>query len=301
MTRDIHADITARICDAIESGAAKGNWLKPWATSTTNGLPANASTGAAYRGINVLLLWSEGAARGYETNRWATYLQWQALGAQVRKGEKSAQIVKVGTFQSAKERATAQEGEEVRTRSYLKTYAVFNAAQVDGFALPATPRPNQAAAIAAAESFVAATGATLRHGGERAFYSTRDDFIAMPDRDRFIATADTSATENYYGTLLHELTHWTGHASRCAREFGKRFGDAAYAAEELTAELGAAFLCAELGITPTARHTSAEYIAGWLQALRSDSRAVITAAARASDAADWLRQAAAAGPIAIAA
>jgi antirestriction protein ArdC len=128
----------------------------------------------------------------------------------------------------------------------------------------------------------------VKHGGERAFYRPADDIIQMPERERFLGTETSTPTEAYYGTLLHELTHWTGAKKRCDREFGKRFGDQAYAMEELVAELGAAFLCADLGISVTPRQDHAAYIDNWLSVLKADKKAIFTAASKAAQASDYL-------------
>jgi antirestriction protein ArdC len=166
---------------------------------------------------------------------------------------------------------------------------VFNADQVDGFEAPPLPEPKDPAQILdRAEAFIAATGADIRHGGNRAFYRFPDDFIQMPERERFMGTETSTATESYYSTLLHELTHWTGSAKRCDRAFGKRFGDEAYAVEELVAELGAAFLCADLGITLEPRADHAAYIDNWLKVLKADKKAIFTAASQAAKATDYL-------------
>ena len=141
-----------------------------------------------------------------------------------------------------------------------------------------------------AEAFISATGADIRHGGQCAFYRPATDHIQMPERELFTGTQTSSATEAYYGTLLHELTHWTGAKTRCARNLTGRFGSQAYAMEELVAELGSAFLSAELGITPVPRPDHAGYIASWLKVLKEDKRAIFTAASKAAQAADFLQQ-----------
>jgi antirestriction protein ArdC len=167
---------------------------------------------------------------------------------------------------------------------------VFNAAQVDGYQPDATaPEAAPIDPIAEADRLVAATGATIRIGGEEAYFAPKADYIAMPSQSRFTGTATSSATEGWYSTLLHELTHWSGHESRLAREFGKRFGDDAYAMEELVAELGAAFLCGDLGITVEPRPDHADYIGHWLRILKGDRKAIFTAASAANKAAEYLR------------
>jgi len=165
---------------------------------------------------------------------------------------------------------------------FARGYSVFNAAQVDGYEAPALPVLPEPERIGHAEAFFAALGADIRHGGNRASYLPGLDQIRMPP---FPAFHDAVA---YYATLAHEATHMTGHASRCARDLRGRFGEEAYAAEELVAELGAAFLCADLALAPEPRPDHAAYVASWLKVLRDDKRAIFTAAAKAQAAADWM-------------
>lgn len=168
---------------------------------------------------------------------------------------------------------------------------MFAAEQVEGFELPAPSLPVQmdpVARLEAVEAFVASTGAVVAQGGSRAFYSPSQDAIQMPLREAFIGSPTSTPTETYYATLLHELIHWTAPEARCNRALGKRFGDQAYAAEELVAELGAAFLCAELGVTNEARADHAQYLASWLELMKSDTRAIFTAASQASRAVQFL-------------
>ena len=282
---DLYAVVTDKIVAAIESGADAEKWAMPW-TGFNSGLPYNATTKATYRGVNVIMLWAEATAEGYPTNEWACYRQWQGRDAQVRKGETGTLIIYAGSASREVETDTG-ETEEKQFR-FLKYSKVFNASQVDGWQSPKTERPDLAKRIDDAESFVANTGAVIRFGGGRAFYSPSKDFISMPDWNQFTDTKTATATENAYGTLLHELTHWTGHERRCERKFGKRFGDQAYAMEELVAELGSAFLCAKIGITPEPRRDHAQYLAHWLKTMKADKKAIFTSASKASDAVDFL-------------
>ncbi len=283
--KDLYQTVTDQIITAIESGADDEKWQMPW-TGFNNGLPYNATTKGVYRGVNVLMLWGAAVAETYPTNEWASYKQWQGRGAQVNAGERGTIIVYYG---SASREVENDAGEtEEKSFRFLKYSKVFNAAQVDGWQSPKTERPDLAERIDNAETFVANTDAVIRFGGGRAFYTHSKDFIAMPDWDQFTDTKTATATENAYGTLLHELTHWTGHERRCERKFGKRFGDQAYAMEELVAELGSAFLCAKIGITPAPRWDHAQYIAHWLRTMKADKRAIFTAASKASDAVDFL-------------
>ena len=291
---DIHQHVTDQIVAAIEAGA--GEFRLPWHKPSGNiTRPRNARTGALYNGVNILSLWAAAELRGFQSGRWATYRQWAELGAQVRKGEKANFVVFYKEIDIAVEN---EEGDsETEQRLFAKATPVFAAEQVEGFTLPEPPGPGTAfERIAAAEAFVAATGATIQHGGHQACYRPATDTIHMPPADAFIGTATSSPAEAYYSTLFHELTHWTAASSRCDRQLGKRFGDAAYAAEELIAELGAAFLCCDLAITAAPRADHAQYLAHWLTILKSDKKAIFTAAAQASRAASFLHEQAAFKP-----
>lgn len=281
---DVYARVTDRIIKDLEHGARP--WMKPWSAANTEGrieLPIR-HNGTPYRGMNVLLLWGEAVDRGFQSPQWMTYKQAQELGGQVRKGETGSLVVYADRYTKTETDEQGQEAE--REIAFMKGYTVFNTEQIDG--LPAqyqhTPRPALPAVELhqAAEEFFARTGATVRHGGNRAFYAPGGDFVQMPHPEAF------KDAESYAAIKAHELIHWTGHTSRNAREFGKRFGDRAYAFEELVAELGAAFLCADLGITPEVRDDHAAYLAHWLQVLKEDKRAIFTAAAHAQRAADTL-------------
>jgi len=250
--------------------------------------PVNIDTRAHYRGVNILNLWVSGEARGYTEGVWGTYRQWQNRGCQVRKGEKGSLVVFYKEL--AFEDQDADTGmTSTETRLMARASTVFNAQQVDGYEPePLAVPENPVTPIEQAEVFVSATKANIRHGGSRAYYNRGTDHIQMPERERFLGSDTSTPTEAYYGTLLHELTHWTGHKSRCEREFGKRFGDGAYAMEELVAELGAAFLCADIGISAQPRPDHAAYVDHWLKVLKADKKAIFTAASQASKAADFL-------------
>lgn len=281
--QDVYSRVTATIIASLEAGVRP--WQKPWnaahaAGHITRPLRAN---GQPYRGVNVLLLWGEAEAKGYTAPIWMTYKQATTLGAQVRKGEHGSLVVYADKFTKTETDGDGHETE--RAIPFMKGYTVFNVEQVDG--LPAhfhakAEAPQPVARIPQAEAFFLCTGATVQHGGNRAFYAPSRDVVQMPPRESF------RDPESYVATLAHELTHWTAHPSRLARELGKRFGDHAYAAEELIAEMGSAFLCADLGITPELRDDHAAYLAHWLQVLKTDNRAIFTAASQAQRAADYL-------------
>jgi antirestriction protein ArdC len=281
---DVYEAITNRVIAAIEAGA--GQWQMPWHRSGVS-RPVNAHTKKPYRGVNVVALWAAAEAYQYGCGFWASYRQWRELGAQVQKGERASLIV----FWKELEREGEDEetGERERQKTlFARASWVFNADQVEGWTPPAAPERNLVQALDHAETFTVATGADIRHGGERAYYRRSDDHVQMPDRERFTGSETSTPTETYYATLLHEITHWTGHESRLDRDLSGRFGNEAYAMEELVAELGAAFLCADLSITNTPRPDHAAYIANWLEVLKRDKRAIFTAARKAAQASDFL-------------
>jgi antirestriction protein ArdC len=279
--RDVYARVTAQIINAIEQGV--GTWRMPWHTSGRYAFsPINVASKKPYRGINTVCLWAAAQAKGYERGEWATYQQWQDKGAQVRKGEKATLVV---FWKFANDSGESQEDGTDSGRSRLlftRGYSVFNAAQVDGYTPKADADIAMPERIAHAEAFFQAIRADLRHGGNQAFYSPASDHIQMPPFGAFAENV------SYYSTLAHEHTHWTAPAARCNRQLGKRFGDNAYAAEELIAELGAAFTCAHLGLSTEPREDHAQYLASWLRVLKADSKAVFTAASKAQHATDWL-------------
>lgn len=278
---DIHQHITTQIVTAIEQGA--GDFQLPWHQGGQVSRPTNISSKRAYRGVNILALWAASHACGYSSGVWGTYRQWAEAGAQVRKGEKSSYVVFYKELEFAQD-----DGTDPETRLFARATPVFAAEQVDGLpSVPVSDRP-EIERIATVEAFVAATGAVISHGGDRAYYRPSTDSIQIPCASDFVGTATSTAQESYYSTLLHELTHWSAPEQRCNRTFGKRFGDDAYAVEELVAELGAAFLCADLGITLEPRLDHAQYLTSWLSVLKADKKAIFTAASAASKAADYL-------------
>ena len=281
---DVHQHITDKIVSAMERGA--GEFRLPWHRAAGAIMrPVNIASKKAYRGVNIVTLWAYSEERGYSSGTWGTYRQWTEAGAQVRKGEKSALVV----FYKELEIASEADDAEVETRLLARATPVFAAEQVNGYQAPVIEMPTVALTpIERAEAFVAATGAQIHRSGTRAFYSPSADSIQLPPREAFIGTPTSTPAEFYYSTLLHELTHWTSAESRCNRQLGKRFGDQAYAMEELIAELGAAFLCADLRITDEPRADHAQYLATWLSVMKADKKAIFTAASKASEAAAFL-------------
>ena len=281
---DIYTQITNQIVEAIENGA--DSYTMPWHVSGADSpLPVNAESHRAYRGINVMVLWAIAAKLNYATNIWASYQQWRELGAQVRKGEKSASVVfwKFPDEADADDEPTVEDETDKRRRSVIaRAYHVFNSAQVDGYELPSIPRLPESQRIERAETFFNGLGADVREGGSRAFYEKQEDYIQMPPFSVF------KQAEFRYSVLAHEITHWSGAAHRLNRDLAPRFQKEAYAAEELIAELGSAFVCAELDLGMEPRRDHAPYIESWLRALRNDKRAIFAAAAKAQQATDWL-------------
>jgi antirestriction protein ArdC len=282
--RDVYERVTAQIIEAVEQGV--GNWRMPWHTSGRFAFsPINVVSKKPYRGINTLCLWAAAEAKGYERGEWATYPQWLERGAQVRKGEKATLVV---FWKFANSAAEIQEdgGETTPTGSsrllFTRGYSVFNASQVDGYTPKEQSETPVIERIEQADAFFRSVGADVRHGGNQAYYAPASDHIQIPPFQVFV---DNMA---YYSTLAHEQTHWTAKDGRCNRQLSKRFGDNAYAAEELVAELGAAFTCAHLGLSTEPRPDHAQYINSWLKVLKADKRAIFTAASKAQQAADFL-------------
>lgn len=284
MKNDIYEKITTQIVNELERGVRP--WMKPWSDNSSRIMRPLRANFIPYRGINVVTLWSEAMEKGFANPLWMTFRQALALGGHVRRGEKGSLVVYASKI--TRTETNTQTGDDMeRDIPFLKGYTVFNADQIEG--LPAQyyvkPEPvrDPVQRIAGAETFFAATGAAISHGGNMAFYSQTQDRIQMPPFESF------RDAMSYYATLAHEATHWTKHDSRLSREFGrKRWGDAGYAMEELVAELGAAFLACDLNLTPQVREDHASYIAHWIKVLKDDKRAIFTAASHAQRAADYL-------------
>lgn len=283
--RDMQQEITNSIITAIEAGTPP--WRKPWNSGARPLTTPLKHDGTAYRGINTLMLWMSGSSQEFASNYWMTFRQAQQWkGAHVRKGSKGSLSV---FFKPLEIHETNAKGEdELKTIPLMRAYSVFNADQIEGlperyYSAPVDPYSNPDERNAAADSFVQRTRASIQHdGGNRAFYRPASDDIHMP------AYAHFEGAESYYSTLLHELTHWTGAKHRLDRKKGAQFADDAYAFEELIAELGAAFLCAETGISNAPRPDHASYLESWLKCLKSDKRAIFQAASAAQKAATYI-------------
>jgi antirestriction protein ArdC len=272
-TFDIHQTITNQIMETMETARTSGRRL--WDSQPS--LPLNLTTNKPYSGINVLMLWSAGLSHGYKSPYWLTFKQAQTLGGQVRKGEHGTHCVFYKPWESTDTNAATGETETVKG-AVLKSFRVFNLDQVDGIQAPAQEERPAFVAIKDAERILNASPARIATGGTQAFYRPSDDTIHLPAREAFMNP------EAFYNVALHEMCHSSGHVSRLARDFGGRFGSEAYAFEELIAELGSAFLNADLGILNTTLPDHADYLSNWVRILKGDKKAILTAAAAASKA-----------------
>lgn len=281
---DVYTRITERIIADLERGVRP--WQKPWGSGKPVSRPLR-HNGEPYHGANVIMLWLTAEDRGYASPYWLTFRQAKELGGSVRRGQKGTTIAYVSTYTRTEE---DDEGEETEREVLVrKSYTVFNADQIDGLPEEYHPAPAEpldpSLRIQQADQFFEATAADIRHGGSRAFYRPSEDFVQMPPFEHF------HDAESHAATLGHELIHWTSHPSRLDRDFGRqRWGDAGYAMEELVAEIGAAFLCTDLGITPEIRDDHAQYVAAWLKVLKNDKSAIFTAASHAEKAVGHLHE-----------
>jgi antirestriction protein ArdC len=272
MSNTVYQQVTDRIIEQLEKGALP--WIKPWRSDST--ADKNFITQKPYSGINTLIL----GMSGFSNPAWATYQQWQSKNIQVKKGEKSTQIVFFKPIKATKENASGET--ESANYSVLRAYHVFNAEQTDADILPSVSdellpfNP-----IPACENKITETGAIINHGGDGAFYMPSKDQIQLPNKTAF------NSESNYYATAFHELAHWSGAKHRLDRDLSGKYGNPAYAFEELIAEISAAFLCAEFKIEGELRH--AGYIESWLKACRDDNKAIFKAAALAQKAADYIK------------
>jgi antirestriction protein ArdC len=279
MKQDIYENVTNRVLEMMETHGT--NWINPFARKGKSLRPHNIASKKAYRGINaMMLMWSP-----YASPSWGTFKQWNERGCKVRKGEKSTPIIYWQFIEKENEK-----GQKVSI-PFLRQYYIFNVEQVEGDyvdALLSSPTGG-ADEIAAAEDFFRQIPADVRHSDQgRAYYSPVTDHIHMPHKAVFEDTPTSSATECYYSTLSHELTHWTGHKSRLDRLTEDRFGGEDYAREELVAEIGSALLCAHLEISAAPRPDHAQYLNGWMQKLSDHKREFVSAASAAAKAVDHI-------------
>jgi antirestriction protein ArdC len=279
---DAYQVITDRIITLLDQGVAA--WRKPWTSASS--VPTSLSTGKAYRGINNLLLAITAMEQGYTSKWWGTYEQIAKRGGQVRKGERSTQVVLFTTFQVKDDKDPSK----TKTIPSLRLFRVFNAEQADGLVLPTEPvvERTEVEIIAEIEAAIApyeATLAKITHGGGSAHYVPSTDVLALPVR------ADFHSTAKYYDARFHELGHSTGHPSRLDREGvtgHSHFGSALYAREELVAQMTAAFVSGHFGLIAETEENSAAYLANWIQVLRNDRKMVVRAAGQAQKAADLI-------------
>lgn len=279
MKNDLYQEVTNRIITALEAGTPP--WICPWSGGDPS--PMNLCTQKAYRGINVLLLNMQSIVSGYRHNRWMTFNQAKALGATVRRSEHGTGIVFFKMHEIGDD--TKPESFDTKVISLLRSYTVFNVDQIDGLPseiLEGFRNEYHWQSIEQSDQLLAESGAVIQHGGTQAYYQPNADVIQLPDLTSFKTASD------YYATALHELTHWTGHQTRCNRQLLSSKSIQPYAFEELVAEMGAAFLCANTRIPGQLKHAS--YIASWLRALKNDKRLIFTAASQAQKAADFVLQ-----------
>jgi antirestriction protein ArdC len=279
--RNLYAEVSARVVAELEAGAAP--WVKPWSVTPGANTPCNAVTNRPYSGCNVVLLWMAANA-GYRTPRFLTFKQAAELGGRIRKGEHGTKVYFVKQLQVRDKRA--EDEDATRIVPMLREYTVFNVDQCEGLpdrvlTLGEIKRRNPGERDATIDEFLACSGVPIREGAGEAYYRPGDDFISLPRFEAFKSAA------HFYAVAFHELGHATGHKSRLARDLRSRFGEKAYAAEELVAELCAAFLCAEFSLDGDLRH--AGYVQTWIGLLKADTRAFFTACSKAQAAADYLR------------
>jgi len=275
--QDVYARVTDAIVAAIEAGA--GSWRMPWHhTGADVTRPTNVASGKPYRGINTVSLWAAAYGSGYASGVWGTYKQWQALGAQVRKGEQAS----LGVLWKEVRRRDEDDRDDDHPRLFARAFSLFNADQVDGYAPEPGPVLPESERLAGAEAFIAALGIDTVYGASSAYYHIGEDRIHMPD---FAAFHDA---HGFYATHVHECAHATGASHRLDRSFNERWTRHALAMEEATAELTASFILADLGLAHEPRPDHAAYIASWLQLLKDEPRAIFTAASKAQVAADWM-------------
>ncbi len=277
---DVYESITNKIIAIMERGELP--WTMPWVSNTPS-RPLR-SCGKTYSGINVLVLWVAAIENSFSSPYWFTFNQAKELGSSVRKGAKGTQVVFAATFSKEVE---SDEGEkETRDIPFMKAYYVFNADQIDGLPTKYQGTPievNKDEAIEHADKFFANLESSVKYSGSQAYYRKDDDSITLPKFEAFNSSVD------FYSTIAHEHIHWTRHSSRLNRDFSqKKFGDSGYALEELVAELGSAYLMADLGLEFEPREDHAAYVASWLKALKNDKRFIFTAASHASRAVEFM-------------
>lgn len=285
--KDLHQEVTDTIVAQLEKGTVP--WQRPWQAGESNfpfRIPKNTSSGNNYQGINIVLLWAAAQKKDFKSNEWATYKQWKLQDQAVKKDEKGSLIVYYDTFEKEVEG-------EIQKIPFLKQSIVFNKEQLVDYK-PSLEKTSDVKPLVERidqiEQFVFNTGVIIEGDNTKACYNRVSDKIAMPDKSLFIDTDNCTATEGYYSTLLHELTHWSGHPSRMNRNLNNKFGDKRYAVEELVAELGSAFMCTEFEVSRPSKEHNASYIAAWLKTLKDNKHAIFSAASEASKASAYLHK-----------
>lgn len=276
MQNAIYDEVNNSIISELERGAIP--WIKPWRVDST--ADKNFITDKPYQGINRLILGMSSMIQKFDTPIWASYDQWLSKGAQVKKGSKGTKIVFYKQVRTEK----IMDNNEIKEGAYsvLKSYTVFNVHQTD-FDIKPLIRDDESKpfnTISECEHTLSKSGASIQHGGDGAFYVPSIDKINLPNKTAFNSESD------YYATAFHELVHWSGAKHRLDRDLSGKYGNPSYAFEELIAEIGAAYLCADHRLQGELRH--AGYIQSWLKALRDDNKAIFKAAAYAQKAADYI-------------
>ena len=282
MKQDFNQIITDQVLTLMQEHGT--NWQKPWKASAGMG-HMNATTGKAYQGTNIFLTAISAMRNEFSSNEWATFKQWKTKKATVRKGQKGTAIIFFDRF-----KITDKETQEEKMIPLLKSFTIFNADQVDGYDAKPVKEITPKERDAQADALIAATGAVVKHGGDKAFYVPSEDFIQMPVLEDFTGTKTSTDRQAYYSTYFHELGHWTGHKTRLDRKMIGRFGSNAYAFEELIAELTAVFVTCSLGIDSEPRADHAKYLNNWIEVIKSDNKAMIKAFAQAQKASNFIQE-----------
>ena len=278
---DVYTRITAEIIAAIEAGA--GEFKMPWHhTGTSIARPTNIASSKGYRGVNVLALWVAAEIARYDSGVWGTYRQWQALEAQVRKGERGTTVVLWKQAGPASDDDGAGDDDSPARRIFARAFTVFNVAQVDGYQPEPVALLPESERVAHAEAFIGNLGITTVFGSPNAYYRPATDTVHMPDFGYFHEAA------GFYGSWIHECGHASGASHRLDRDLSGRFGSASYALEEISVEILSGMILADLGIAHHPRPDHAAYVASWLRVLKDNPRAIFTAASKAQEAADWM-------------
>ena len=269
--KDLYQDFTNQVIKQMEDNNM--NWFKPFTTSILNG-HHNVVSKKCYQGLNCFSIGLSVHDNGFKSNEWATFNQWKNLGANVLKGSKGTQIL----YWNIKEYEDKNDKDKKVKIPMLRYFVVFNADQVEGYKRKVieTKVIDDWKAHFKTDSFVENINPDIKTSN-KAFYIPSKDFIGMPPKEDFKGDKENTKEQYYYSTLLHELTHWSGHSSRCNRDLKNRFGSKAYAMEELVAEIGSAFLCSHLGVTKAPTPNHGRYLNNWLEVLKEDKKAIFKA------------------------